>query len=430
MKDPAVAWRVVIALAFVASSVPACSRASGSSGATHLAVSTRIGLAGAENRGVSVAASGQRIVVVWAATTEGQTNIYSAVSEDGKTFAEPVRVNDVEGDARVSGEQPPRVALGRDIFVVWESNAGDRSRVRLARSTDSGRTFLPAITVHSDNLPGARGWASLAVDREGRAHVAWLDGRNAHVAAAAGQSHGAGTSHAQHESMRQDVFEAVVRGDGAHTETQVSSNVCFCCKTGIATGPDGATFVAWRHIYPGSLRDMAVARSDDGGRTFNGPVRVSEDRWAIDGCPEDGPSIGVDGQAGIHVVWPTLVQTETTQKAVFYGSSSDGGRSFSPRHRLDSDDTNHIAAHPQIAVAGRRVVAVWDETAAGRHRVLMRAWDLNRSRESKAQRVVSDDDTATYPAAAITADEAIFVAWTARAASGWEIRVRQIRPDQ
>jgi len=425
MQGRALVCRFVISAAFVAGSLSGCSRASGSGDATHQSAATRIGVAGAENRGVSIAASGRRVVVVWAATTEGQTNIYSAVSDDGNRFADPVRVNDIEGDARVNGEQPPRVALGRDIFVVWESKAGDRSRVRLARSTDSGRTFLPAITVHSEDLPGARGWASLAVDREGRAHVAWLDGRNAHSAAA--QPHATGSGHAQHESMRQDVYEALVRVDGTVAETPVSSNVCFCCKTGIATGPDGATYVAWRHIFPGSLRDMAVSRSDNGGATFDHPVRVSEDRWAIDGCPEDGPSIGVDAQAGLHIAWPTLIQGQTTRKAVFYSSSNDGGRTFSLRRRLDGDDTNHVAAHPQITVSGTRAAAVWDETTAGRHRVLMRTWDLKKSSlESNIPLVVSDGDTATYPVVAMAADATVVVAWTAGAPSGSDIRLHRI----
>ena len=129
---------------------------------------------------MSISASGHRVAVVWAATTEGQTNIYAAVSEDdGTTFAAPVRVNDVEGDARVNGEQAPRVAVGRDIVVAWQSRRSGTSQVRAARSTDGGRTFGVAETIHDSTLTGARGWSSLVLDGDGAAHVAWLDGRNA-----------------------------------------------------------------------------------------------------------------------------------------------------------------------------------------------------------------------------------------------------------
>src|SRR6187549_3330937 len=102
----------------------------------------RLRVDNADSRGASISASGHRVVVVWAATTEGQTNIHAAVSEDdGTTFAAPVRVNDVEGDARVNGEQAPRVAVGKDIVVAWQSRHTGASQIRAARSTDGGRTF-------------------------------------------------------------------------------------------------------------------------------------------------------------------------------------------------------------------------------------------------------------------------------------------------
>src|SRR5262245_22762477 len=70
------------------------------------------------NSGASIAASGNHVVVAWAAVIGEDTNIFTAASDDGgATFRAPVRVNNVEGDARVSGEQAPRVAIGKDIVV-------------------------------------------------------------------------------------------------------------------------------------------------------------------------------------------------------------------------------------------------------------------------------------------------------------------------
>ena len=44
------------------------------------------------------------------------------------------------------------------------------------------------------------------------------------------------------------------KGEGARSEHPIAANVCFCCKTSVATGPNGTTFVAFRHIYPTNLR--------------------------------------------------------------------------------------------------------------------------------------------------------------------------------
>ena len=73
--------------------------------------------------------------------------------------------------------------------------------------------------------------------------------------------------------------------------------VCYCCKVAMATAADGAIIAAWRHVYAGNIRDIAFTISRDGGRTFAAPQRLSEDRWQLAGCPDDGPALAVDGAA-------------------------------------------------------------------------------------------------------------------------------------
>ena len=82
--------------------------------------------------------------------------------------------------------------------------------------------------------------------------------------------------------------------DGASAPTAVTGGVCYCCKTAIAAGANGSLYAAWRHVYPGNIRDIAFTVSRDGGRTFAPPVRVSEDKWSIEGCPDDGPAMAID----------------------------------------------------------------------------------------------------------------------------------------
>ena len=124
-----------------------------------------------DNSTPAIVARDQSVVVTWsAAAPEGGTDIFAAVSEDGgATFHAPVRVNDLEQQARANGEQPPRAAIGpREIAVVWNTRRNGLSEVRMSRSTDGGRSFGASTPVHAPGLSGARGWTAIAADGERR----------------------------------------------------------------------------------------------------------------------------------------------------------------------------------------------------------------------------------------------------------------------
>ena len=108
-----------------------------------------LGVAGRANANVSLAAQGNFVEAVWSgAAPGGATDIFSATSRDGgKTFSAPVRVNSKVGDARVNGEQPPRVALrarsgaSPEVAVVWTTKGASGTVLLSATSVDGGRTF-------------------------------------------------------------------------------------------------------------------------------------------------------------------------------------------------------------------------------------------------------------------------------------------------
>jgi hypothetical protein len=386
---------------------------------------TRLAVEDRDNATPAIAARDRQAVVTWsAAMPEGGTDIFAAVSDDGGvTFRAPVRVNDLVREARANGEQPPRVAIGpKDIGVVWTTRRDGLTEVRLSRSSDGGRTFGASVPVHPQGLTGARGWMSITSDATGAMHVAWLDGRNSPPKAAAPAAKpappkppvapaapGAKPAH-QHKhtggAARQDLYHAVFRADGSIAETQVATNVCFCCKTAVVTDPDGRASIVWRHIFPNSMRDMAL-RTIGGAEPAADAVRISEDQWQLEGCPDDGPAMVKDAGGRIHVVWPTLVSGANPSKGIFYTSSADR-RTFLPRVRLDDGEAK-AASHPQIAVAGAGgLVALWDEPRDGTRRVMLRE---RPGADWKAVEALEDEAPAMYPAAVSTTD-ALVVVWT------------------
>jgi hypothetical protein len=344
---------------------------------------------GRTNEHATAAASGSFVAIVWAATKEdGPTDLYLATSRDaGASFSAPVRVNNVEGAARVNGEQPPRVALvprgtgAPEIHVVWTNRTDDGTRLMAARSADGGKTFSPATVMPGSKDIGSRGWQSLTVGKDGKVYALWLDhrdtesaknpGKTAHVhhheaADAPPASTAAPKAESYEKAQQSQLFFGTL--DGTVAARSLARGVCYCCKTSLTSGADGSIYAAWRHVYEGSRRDIAFSTSKDGGKTFANSVRISYDDWQLDGCPENGPSLAVDASQKVHVAWPTLVKENGRQTLrVFYASSTDG-KTFSKRAMMSTG--NGHAYHPSMTLtpAGAPLVA-WEETDPGGRRV-------------------------------------------------------------
>ena len=361
MPPSAALMRSLLAVALVTATL---SGARATDGTVQLAVPGRA------NATPSIAALGDFVAVAWGATPpDGSADVFLAASRDGgRTFGAPVRVNADVGQARLGGEQPPRVALARvasgdpQIVVVWGARVGTSTGMHVARSTDGGKTFGAEKILQSSDVPGDRGWHTVAVDPEGTAHIVWLDHRRM-AARPKGEPH----DHTNGAAMAQmsSLYYATVKADGTvRTERDLLPGVCFCCKTAIATGPSGQVFSAWRHVYEGNLRDIAFTQSLDGGATFSPPARISEDNWVLAGCPDDGPAMAVDADGIVHIVWPTVIGGDEPTGAIFHASTKDGQR-FTRRSRVPTHGSLK-PSHPQIAIDGAgRIVVAWDEVVDG-----------------------------------------------------------------
>jgi hypothetical protein len=399
-----------------------------------------LAVAGRANAAASIAALGKIAVTAWAVTAPGgATDIYAARSTDGgRTFGAPVRVNDVARDASVGGEQPPHVALvprpsgEPSIVVVWTAKRKEGTRILSAQSNDGGATFGKARPLAGGEAPGNRGWEAITTDREGGVVFVWLDHREtASSSGTAAPMQHEGHDHAGGAKAPGNSVDGAVRAQmsklyfsrGEEEGRAVAAGVCYCCKTAVAAGADGSIYAAWRHVYPGNIRDIAFTVSRDGGRTFGAPLRVSDDRWVLDGCPENGPAMALDSRQRVHIVWPTLVSGQTPDAEptldLFYASSSDG-RSFTPRTRLPAQG---LPRHVNIAaMPDDSLVAVWEEQAAGTRRIVM---GRARGGQPFTRRIVSGGERASYPVVAST-EVAALVAWTAESNGRSSIQVSRV----
>jgi hypothetical protein len=396
-----------------------------------------IGVEGRSNENVTLVAARDFVVAAWSATKGDTTDIYSAVSVDGgSTWGLPLRVNSTPGEARAGGEQPPRIALlpprgihDPNVVIMWAARGANGTRLLFATSTDGGRTYGKSEVVPGAAAAGNRGWQSLAVNDKGQAVALWLDHREA-VSSTPSAMHQHGTAKAESKAPaapRPDPVEKANHSqiwlgslDGTIAARGLTGGVCYCCKTALVTSGQNV-YAAWRHVFPGNQRDIALVASHDGGRTFGAVVRVSEDKWQFDGCPENGPALAIGPGGEVHVAWVTPEQGKEGAPLALYHATSRDGSAFTPRVRIP---TQGAAGHVQIVSGPSPALTLaWDEATPSGRRVRLAGAIAREGREATFSALPNPDDAeGLYPALATTAKGTV-VAWVRRGGPATTIAV-------
>ena len=195
-------------------------------------------------------------------------------------FSEPVRVNadDVPLHSIPIDEMRPAIAFGPDgaVALAWTDDFFD---IRVATSTDGGKSFSPSVRLNQDEGDALQEFPDIAYGPDGVLHAVWLDPRIAE------------------EGFEEpaDLYYARIV-DGMVTEQNLTasqeSSVCGCCLPNINVEADGSLAVAFRNTTPTGYRDpFRVVGTPDG--QFEEPTPVSPPIWQIEACPVAGP-IAVD----------------------------------------------------------------------------------------------------------------------------------------
>jgi hypothetical protein len=276
-----------------------------------------------------------------------------------------VRVS-VDGTAKTWRGDPPTIAAGPDgtIYIGWTRAlpAAKGNDLVISVSRDGGRTFAEPVKVNDDIKPASHGMHSIAADKDGRVFVAWLDERNVKTSE---QSANVGdtqesirrpagfrfirthhnTNHAaEPQKPAEQETEAAEPNsevffsssfDGGRTfsaNEKVASDVCPCCKTSLLAAGDGRLYLSWRQVLPGDLRHIAVASTSDKGQTFSEPVIVSDDQWKLNACPVSGAALASGDGGKLIAAWYTA--GDAGEPGLYMAESIDGGRTFEPRRPI------------------------------------------------------------------------------------------------
>jgi hypothetical protein len=341
----------------------------------------------------------------------GTPLVYYAVFQDSsKTFGKPRAVPSTAG-VEQHGEDMPKIIFRKNwgilvVFSIKKPHPGNpyTAAVYYTGSSDGGAHWTPARPLIKDSTKSFdQRYFDVAPLPGGAVGIVWLNNS---------------------EPSGSTLYFATMKGNkGFEGEKIIGRHTCQCCRTDLLVDDSGRIHVAWRDIFRDSIRDMAYCYSNDSGKTFSAPVRISPDNWVVNGCPHTGPSMAVN-KVGLHFSWFTM----GGGGGVYYCHTDNNGISFSMRQPVSQVPS---ARHPQMAALPKGDLAiVWDEGVTSRDAFHQRVGLQMRGPGGLllgTRYLTPDSLNAGFPQIRVLDEREALVAYTMYAKNRTQVRYRVIR---
>lgn len=260
-----------------------------------------------------------RVYVVWqeivfSGGTHGGDIFFARSTDGGGSFDTPVNLSDTiagDGKGRLSAQRWHNGSLdlvltpGGEIHVAWTEYEG---ALWHRRSTDGGQSFAEPTHIAGGATMPARG-PSLAVEGGEIVHLAWTVG----------------------EDPSADV-RLVASTDGGITfgpPTVVGESDGHADAPKLAVDGEGTVHLVYAEAGRGSRRRSHIqyTRRSAGDDWFDVPRVIS--RADASGVDAVGfPSLSVDGDGNLYVVWERFPTRRARPLGLGFAHSDDGGRTF------------------------------------------------------------------------------------------------------
>ena len=323
--------------------------------------------------------------------------LLASSADGGRTWTRPRQVN-AAVEAIEGEEGGPRLALGKNhqAYVVWSvpNEKGDKTRANIRFAMEDGKGgFTPGRTLNE--IKDTARFPIIETMPDDSLLIGWIDRR---------------VDNPTPRSLYLKRLSA--KGEQLTSSYKVGDGLCECCRLGIAFADAGKTvYMADRQVSEQQIRNHALRKSTDGGKTFGQPVEISDDGWQVSACPHSGPTIGRDGRGYLHVTWFTLGHSEK-EAGIYYSVSKDGGQHFAPRQLVQANTAPEIL-HTTLAVAADGTVYLAWENLDEQNRAQIFTRSLARDGQtwSPIQQISHSTANATRPMLALS-KKRLHVAWT------------------
>ena len=338
---------------------------------------------------------------LWLAFAAAQKVLVARSSDSGHSFAPPLSINAEPLELDLGPEARPKIAVdGQGCVAVAFAVFKDRAlngQVFHTRSTDGGKTFAPPRPITND--PESQRFETLAFDDVGSLFAAWLDKRGRAAARARNE---------KYDSAELAFAWSNDQGETLSDARIAQNNTCECCALAIAFAAAGRPVVAFRNIFEGGARDHAIVTFSD--LQTPGPVnRVSVDDWRTDVCPHQGPSLAISPDGVYHVSWFT---NGLRRKGLFYARSQDSGRTFSKP--LAVGDQQRASSQPYLVALPQALWLAWKQFDGETTTVSAMVSHDSGSTWSAPRVVAQTADASDHPLL-VTDGRHAFLSWQTRA---------------
>ena len=239
----------------------------------------------------AVVDTGGTVHLVYVGDGTTSANLFHVTRAAGAPgWSEPQRINtrelSVSGVGPIDGAQ---LALGRDdrLHIAWVQT--EPAAFFYTRSRANGSGFEPQRDLATGEEGAVEAGPAVAADRRGNVYVFW------HAGAV--------------EDARRSVYLTVSHDAGGTFEPprRISSEAegaCACCGLAAVTDPGGAIHVSYRGAGDNVRRGQRLLTSTDRGGNFSDRL---VDPWELGACPVSTTSLFA-GPAGLTAAWETQGQ--------------------------------------------------------------------------------------------------------------------------
>jgi hypothetical protein len=215
---------------------------------------------------------------------QGEEIFYTSSKNEGKTFATPQRIGK-QSKLALGMTRGPQITTTQDYTVI--AAADHTGKIMAYRSKNNQTQWSQPVNILDTDTTAKEGFVALAHGKENTVYAVWLDLRL---------------------DQKNNIFSST-SADGGKTWSKnklvyksPNGRVCPCCRPSITADEKGNVYVMFRNELNGA-RDMYLAHSKDGGKTFSPAQKLGKGTWTLKACPMDGGAVSLNAKGNVGTTW-------------------------------------------------------------------------------------------------------------------------------